>query len=211
MDTPLDIAEDRPLPFRTEVNPRLIVVPKGRPFIPFPENDVHPYSIWQFCKVHYGEHEQAERWEVASHLWHEGLKLLREDNPKCVQIFGDALTKYLRVLDPYDKTYIEHYDRLANFVELQLANGPPPPDPTAVSTLSRFQPRCSTDRDRASLYPKSNEIHFRQLLAEGTDAEMKDRDVNDPFAGMTEEEITLRRAAWLADREERRVELMRGT
>ncbi|KAJ3050956.1 hypothetical protein HK102_012167, partial [Quaeritorhiza haematococci] len=59
----------------------------------FDQIDFHPYDVAKFYLIHAEEYEQAERFEVAAHVWKEGLRLLEENNPFCVQVFGDALTK----------------------------------------------------------------------------------------------------------------------
>ncbi|RKO90108.1 hypothetical protein BDK51DRAFT_46887, partial [Blyttiomyces helicus] len=85
----------------------------------------------------------GERFELAEFAWSQGLKLLQEDNPYCVQRFGDALNKYLRVLDPYDPIYIKHFTRIAAHAETELARGPAESVSTAPK-LPPFRPRCNT-------------------------------------------------------------------
>ncbi|KNC99098.1 uncharacterized protein SPPG_06042 [Spizellomyces punctatus DAOM BR117] len=138
------------------------------PFVPFLENDVYQYNVWQFHKVHVEEHEEAERFEVAVYLWHEGLKLLRNRDPYCVQLFGDALTKWFRVLDPYEPSYVENYDLLTSFVTQQLSEGPATLDAyTSTRQVPVFKPRCSIERARVDIYPKTLDAHWQELEGYG--------------------------------------------
>ncbi|KAJ3047407.1 hypothetical protein HK097_011550, partial [Rhizophlyctis rosea] len=171
-------------------------LPDDKPFIPFPENDVHPYSVRQFFAVHMEEHEQAERFEVAKYLWDQGLQLLRHDNPLCVQYFGDALTKYIRVLDPYDPTYLTKFAKIRTYVDQQLATGPPPYGSATDYALPRFRPNWSTDTTRFDLYPKPADTHFRELLAQDS------MDTDETAEDLEIEEA--RRSEMYRDRERRR-------
>ncbi|KAJ3038767.1 hypothetical protein HDV00_000342 [Rhizophlyctis rosea] len=180
-------------------------VSPAAPFVPFPGNDVHPYSVRQFFAVHLEEHEQAERFEVAKFIWDEGLALLQQNNPMCVQYFGDALTKYLRVLDPYDPIYCNHCAQIREFVNHQLATGPPPYGSADDIALKRFVPRCNIDRDRRDIYPKPNDTHFRELLVQEEEDEANEEEMT-PERRREEEQKARER---FADRERRRQALLR--
>ncbi|TPX50437.1 hypothetical protein SeMB42_g02232 [Synchytrium endobioticum] len=102
-------------------------VPIGNSNVSYPglfqlqtESGAGPYDVAAFCRLHDEEHEEAGRFEVAKHLWKEGLKLLEAEDAMCIQIFGDALTKYMRVYNPYNPIFLKNYHKLPSLLSQQL-------------------------------------------------------------------------------------------
>ncbi|TPX34744.1 hypothetical protein SmJEL517_g02771 [Synchytrium microbalum] len=157
------------------------------------ENEDRAYDVSSFYRVHIDDHEEAERFEVAKHLWKEGLNLLADDNAFCVQIFGDALTKSMRVYNPHNPILKDHQHRLPSMLLAQqdlVTTGEAASDLTATmiralaststSTINEFTPVLNENRKATSRFPCSMAEYLDDMEDHDMGAEFEVNDEMEP-------------------------------